>query len=976
MSLQSAARITGKSGGSGGGVSSVTASLPLTSSGGSTPNIALNQPSATQVWYSNASGVLTGDALFTRLSSSNHDTNMAILNIAGGQTGLSLISGTNLATLSSVDNTGAGSIFTLDSSGDIIAQTGAFGNFTIKDNAGSRIFNTAVGSGDVEVGDVDGVFNNYQYILSQSTSEHVFIGANYQFNTVDYVMPSVQGTAGQFLAISSVTATVGTLHWATGISPGGAALIGETSGIVSNPTAITGDETWLGQGAGGSSASKTHTVLLGVNAGVGSTIANNLIAIGNSAGQGLTVAGGGVIAIGALSLQNATSATNSIAIGTSAGQTASAADHSIFIGQSAGSGATQAFDAFFVGNVAGQNATLAAGSNFFGNGSGAIATNANDSIFIGNHSGFQATNAAHGIFLGENAGASDTVDTHTSGFGSNGFAILIGQNTNTGGFKNSILMGGVDSGTVSNTAINQFMLVDSITHTRLSGIEYIFPSAQATAGQILTATSISAGIATLGWETIDAQGKIQWQYATSDIGAPGDATTIDLEGTSFSPSDISGNTLTIRGLNGATGYAGAETFLGSDAGQGASTVNTTMIGIHSGDGATNADNTITIGNNAGFHAQNAHDSIFIGNTVAYIAPNAANCIFIGNNVAVGDSIDNTVSGASILIGNGTSTGAFQNSVAIGTGATNTVANQFLIDAPSFPFTDIAFNSTTGTFRVGDINSVGNGTQFIIDDSTGTVNINHAGSLFMTTGGSQFQFGNINGSGRLVYSQWDVVGGGITEFVGSGWNVIDAATQSVISASIGSRSSQFGDLDGGGNHTSFFVNDSTETITATATNGVVLTSPLVNIGSIPYNFPAAQGGLSQGLINDGSGNLNWESVPITIGGQDQTGNTGSQTLVVASITGNHTFQVNPYLTVRAISAGTLTMMVNYTDETNTSRSIVLTPQGLTSGVLNATGVYLFPATTIRSNGTTNITVTVTFAGVSTTWDGGAYILQLN
>lgn len=284
-----------------------------------------------------------------------------------------------------------------------------------------------------------------------------------------------------------------------------------------------------------------------------------------------------------------------------------------------------------------------------------------------------------------------------------------------------------------------------------------------------------------------------------------------------------------------------------------------------------------IGGGSGVNAFKAVNSTFLGQQSGNSAQNAANSIFIGFQSGENDTVDNTLSGHSILIGDASGTGGFSNSVAIGTNAINTSVNQFLVDAPSFPFTDIAFNSSSGTFRFGDLNGSAHSTTFILDDSSQTYTFN---------------------------------------------------------------------------------------------------KPNITIDTVPYIFPNAQGSLNQALINDGTGRLNWEQVPITQGGQDQTGNTGSNTLVVLSITGTHTLQINPYLTVRAISAGTLIMSVNYTDETNISRSIVLTPQGLTSGVLNATGVYLFPATTICSNSATNVTVTVTFAGVSTIWDGGAYIIQLN
>ncbi|HUC88727.1 MAG TPA: hypothetical protein VMR49_01715, partial [Candidatus Paceibacterota bacterium] len=94
------------------------------------------------------------------------------------------------------------------------------------------------------------------------------------------------------------------------------------------------------------------------------------------------------------------------------------------------------------------------------------------------------------------------------------------------------------------------------------------------------------------------------------------------------------------GLLGSTSTLGTETWLGTDpATMGtASTTNTVFIGINAGQNATSA----------------------------------ASSIFIGNNAGLNDLVDNvTIPGTSILIGDNTSTGGFQNSIAIGAGAVNT-----------------------------------------------------------------------------------------------------------------------------------------------------------------------------------------------------------------------------------------------------------------------------------------------------------------
>ena len=110
---------------------------------------------------------------------------------------------------------------------------------------------------------------------------------------------------------------------------------------------------------------------------------------------------------------------NSNFIGTSAGYGVVNANNSNFIGLAAGTGAENASNSNFLGQNAGDGAHYGANSNFFGRNAGGGATNANNSIFIGN-----------------NAGHFDTVNN--SGGSS---SILIGDNTSTNGFSDSIAIG-------------------------------------------------------------------------------------------------------------------------------------------------------------------------------------------------------------------------------------------------------------------------------------------------------------------------------------------------------------------------------------------------------------------------------------------------------------------------------------------------------------------------------------------------------
>lgn len=191
------------------------------------------------------------------------------------------------------------------------------------------------------------------------------------------------------------------------------------------------------------------------------------IAIGNSAGY-MTSPGfpdnGNSVYIGTSAGQNATNAFRSNFFGYQAGQSATNATHSNFFGYQVGQSATNASFSNFSGYQAGQSATNASLSNFFGPYAGSSATNASNSNFLGTNAGNSATNASNSVFIGQNSGYNDTVDNTGNG---DDFSVLIGKDTSTGGYKNSIALGG----SATNTAENQ-MMIGSTTRPLSAVIPY------------------------------------------------------------------------------------------------------------------------------------------------------------------------------------------------------------------------------------------------------------------------------------------------------------------------------------------------------------------------------------------------------------------------------------------------------------------------------------------------------------------------
>jgi hypothetical protein len=123
----------------------------------------------------------------------------------------------------------------------------------------------------------------------------------------------------------------------------------------------------------------------------------------------------------------------------------------ISLGLNAGVDTISASYSILLGTYAGNNATYAGNSIFLGQFTGKDAVNAHESTFIGLSAGNSATTANNSIFLGVLAGSRDIVNNSVD---TNDYSILIGARTSTGGFSNSIAIGGL----AINTATNQLMI--------------------------------------------------------------------------------------------------------------------------------------------------------------------------------------------------------------------------------------------------------------------------------------------------------------------------------------------------------------------------------------------------------------------------------------------------------------------------------------------------------------------------------------
>lgn len=148
---------------------------------------------------------------------------------------------------------------------------------------------------------------------------------------------------------------------------------------------------------------------------------------------------------------------------------------------------------------------------------------------------------------------------------------------------------------------------------------------------------------------------------------------------------------------GAGTHAGNSLFFGNYAGQNATSAgNSVFIGAYAGNASTNASQSVFVGLSAGSNSSSAAESTFLGNSsgtgsryaakslfvgqnAGSGATNAARSIFIGWYAGQGDTVDNLAAAQhSICLGDFAGTGGFRNSIAIGTGVTNSAINQLNI----------------------------------------------------------------------------------------------------------------------------------------------------------------------------------------------------------------------------------------------------------------------------------------------------------
>jgi hypothetical protein len=137
---------------------------------------------------------------------------------------------------------------------------------------------------------------------------------------------------------------------------------------------------------------------------------------------------------------------------------------------------------------------------------------------------------------------------------------------------------------------------------------------------------------------------------------------------------------------------------------------------------------------------------------------------------------------------------------------------------------------------------------------------------------------------------------------------------------------------------------------------------VNIDSLSNGYPHM-------TINDGT--KTWSlankadlspTSQVTVNG---VSNAGSTLAGFVALPNDTAFRIGGWLNITAYTSGNVVFAVSFTDETNTARTINLTPVGGSSSNVTATGYYLYPTVTIRAKGGTMVSTSITNSGGSFT-----------
>lgn len=369
----------------------------------------------------------------------NTTTPNAALDVSSSQYGMLIprVSLTSKSTASPIINPQGGSI----QSGTLVYNTSTSGTFPNEVRPGFYFWDSSITAWQ-PISYPEGWMTNGNSNINNSS----FIGT---LNDINFRVRANNQLVAEFITGTKTNANSVYLGYGAGVNANYARdsyFIGNGAGYNSTDAS---NSVYIGSNAGFTTPNGSHNVFIGDNSGRGATNSANSVFLGSRAGWGVTGANNSIF-LGTDSGRDSYTATFSNFIGQSAGGNASNAIYSNSFGFNAGSFATNASYSNFIGWYSGHYGINAKYSNFFGYAAGSKAEDAEKSIFIGYQAGTEAKSASNSIFIGNSSGYRDIVNNVST----TNSSILIGNDTNTKGYKNSIAIGT----SAENTSDNEFII--------------------------------------------------------------------------------------------------------------------------------------------------------------------------------------------------------------------------------------------------------------------------------------------------------------------------------------------------------------------------------------------------------------------------------------------------------------------------------------------------------------------------------------
>lgn len=138
-----------------------------------------------------------------------------------------------------------------------------------------------------------------------------------------------------------------------------------------------------------------------------------------------------------------------------------------------------------------------------------------------------------------------------------------------------------------------------------------------------------------------------------------------------------------------------------------------------------------------------------------------------------------------------------------------------------------------------------------------------------------------------------------------------------------------------------------------------------------------------LSGDGAGNasdsgINPSTVITVVASGNKLAQSGASTLCTATSPSAGSYEVGGYVDISAITAGTVSLVVDYNDNAGASKTVTIPLVQLAGTIVAAsTAIADLSAvvTSIQTDGSANIVARVTFAGVSVTYSAYAYVKRI-